>query len=315
MNKFFSILSIIFFLFIGFYFRSDIISLYNDIFNPCSKPLTYSIGRLDSDFILSKEDFLKAIKEAEDLWEQAYGKNLFEYSKDGEMSINLIYDERQEGTDILNEIDKKYNQGKTQYENLQNDYSQYLDDYSILMQQRESLATNYNQRFSAYEKEVDKWNKKSSVPSSIYNQLTSEKKDLENLLGQIRNIETKIKELAEKINKTGGDLNKLANNINTDASKYNEINHSFEEEFEQGVYISSLKFKEINIYQFDNHEKLVRVLAHEMGHSLGIGHLNNPEDIMYSLNIGKNSKITKDDLEELNKVCSNAFNKLINRYE
>ncbi|MDD4409115.1 MAG: matrixin family metalloprotease [Candidatus Pacebacteria bacterium] len=286
----------------------------NTFFDPCSTPITYTIGRLDNNFGLSKEEFLGTIKEAEGLWEKAAGKNLFEYSKNGSMSINLIYDERQEGTDILNKIDSSYKTGKSKYNAAKDAYDQYTDDYAILIQQRESLVVNYKQRVAAYEKEVGKWNKKSSVPASVYNQLNTEKESLNNLAQQIRGIESEVNELVNAINQTGQYLNSLANKINSDAETYNEINHSFDEEFEQGVYVSSLKFKEINIYQFDNHQKFVRVLAHEMGHALGIGHLTDQEDIMYSLNIGANSAISKNDLNALKTICSKSiFDRLFNK--
>ena len=49
--------------------------------------------------------------------------------------------------------------------------------------------------------------------------------------------------------------------------------------------------------------KLVRLLAHEMGHAVGIDHVGDPEAVMYKLNMGENLTATATDLAELNKVC------------
>lgn len=316
MNKFFTLIIIIFLIVFGSVFHEDIRDLYdNFFFDPCTHPIKYNIGRLDPGFGLSKQEFLNAIKEAEGLWEEATGKDLFEYSKDGVMSINLVYDERQEGTDLLKNIDVAYRTNKEKYDKKKELYDQYVDDFNILKQQRDSLYVIWDSRYQSYELEVKKWNSRSSAPpADIYQRLNSEKKSLEELMDRIKLLDAQVGNLINAINSLGDELNALGSKVNETANDYNGINHSFEEEFEQGVYISSFKFKEIDIYQFDNHQKLVRVLAHEMGHALGIGHLDNPEDIMHAVNIGKNNKVSKADIAELDSICSrNIINRLFDQ--
>jgi regulator of replication initiation timing len=315
MSKITSLFTIFVLVGFGFYFQKDIINIYDSLFyNPCSKPISYSIGRLDNDFNLSEEEFIQVIKEAEDIWEKGTGKNLFEYSKDGEMKINLIYDDRQEGTDELDKIDSNYQADKKTYEELKSKYDQYISEYNILTTERDKLLTDYNQQVSAYEAEVKRWNNKKNISEDVYNRLNNKRDDLNSFADTIKNLENKINDVVPKINDVATTLNYLSKKLNIDANTYNLINQSFEDEFEQGVYISSLKSKEINVYQFDNREKLVRVLAHELGHSLGIGHLDNSEDIMYSLNINENKDITKDDIAELDNICSKSFiDKILNR--
>jgi predicted Zn-dependent protease len=291
------------------FYKEDLVNFYDNIFgNPCDKPITYNIGRLDTEFGMSKEEFLSVIKEAEKLWEDTAKRDLFQYSKDGDMAINLVFDERQAGTIEMNEIDKSYQSGKKDYESLKAEYQGYVSQYESLNSKREAIVNQYNQRLITYEKEVARWNKKSAkVPADVYNRINNEKSNLEAMVTQIKSIELEMNKLVVKMDSTRNMLNLVAGKVNSDADMYNEINHNFEEEFEQGVYISNLKFREINIYQYDNHDKLVRVLAHEMGHALGIGHLDNEEDIMYSLNIGKNTKITQTDLDELDRICSKGI--------
>ena len=47
-----------------------------------------------------------------------------------------------------------------------------------------------------------------------------------------------------------------------------------------------------------------RVLVHELGHALGIGHVENPDSIMYSYSIGETLTLSEEDLAALKEVCA-----------
>ncbi len=288
-----------------FLFQSDIIKAYKNILdkiNPCPTPITYSIGQFDTEFNITEKEFESAIKEAEDIWEKASGRNLFEYSSDGEMKINLIYDSRQESTSKISNLDSSLSKDNNYYLSLKSQYESLISQYNKDNQELNSLISSYNQKSSIYESRVGLWNKKNGSQNE-YNQLNQERQELESSAIIIKNKQSEINVEVSKINQLASQLNILASNLNLNIEKYNNIVQSSDQEFEQGNYISGLDSKVINIYQFENREKLVRVLAHELGHALGINHIDNPEDIMYAYNIGKSDTITDVDLIELSKVC------------
>ena len=65
---------------------------------PCSVPISYKIGTFDTRFGISQSDFLSTVKQAGTLWGGAKNKKLFMYDTKGSLTINLIYDKRQQTT-------------------------------------------------------------------------------------------------------------------------------------------------------------------------------------------------------------------------
>jgi len=271
---------------------------------PCALPLTYSLGTFDARFGLSREEFLTHIATSEKTWEDVVGKELFRYvDTGGDLTVNLIYDERQETTNKLQAIGGVIDGKKETYESLKADYEKLS---AQLRQQRATYNTKlgeFQAMQSAYEKEVSRWNKRGGAPEEEYAKLEQQRAELNTRVTTLNNALAQLNKTVTDVNALGNRINALIEELNLNVAKYNTTRSAQGEEFSEGEYVFDPAGKRINIYEFGSALRLSRVLIHELGHALQMDHVDDSEAIMYRLNAGKSETPTEADKTELMRVC------------
>jgi hypothetical protein len=282
MRRSIDIIILIILAFVGYHFRDEIqrgaliIAERTGIIAPCSRPITYSLGIFDSRFGITKDAFLGHISDAEQIWETASDRNLFEYKDQGGLPINLVYDYRQQSTEKLNDLGDTIDSAKARYDRLR---SQYL----TLKAQVTADQAAFNTKVKSFEKRQGRIS--------------------EAQLAEIKLEQNALNKEIDILNSLVKQINTLAKELNITVDSYNTVSISAGESFDEGEYIYDTTGERINIYQYSNGTKLDRVLAHELGHALNLDHVNNDESIMYYLNSGKSFELTAEDVSELMRVC------------
>lgn len=310
MKKYYKIIQLIFTLaLIGglvFYFEDDL-RLAKDYLikaiDPCGQPLVYSIGGFDERFGLSQADFSRTIDEAAKIWQDPVNKKLFSLRPDGPLKINLIYDSRQAATDKLKTLGISIHNNRASYEILKDKYEALEKVYQTQKNELDNMVKYYEEQAASYKAEVSAANKRGGVNAEEHALLEQERKDLDKLVESIKAKKAAFNKTVEDLNAMASVINRLINGLNLTVKSYNTVGASSSGEFQAGQYVRDVSGERIDIYQFDDRAALIRVLAHELGHALGIEHLDNPQAIMYRLNESGNDKITADDIMALKKTC------------
>ncbi len=270
---------------------------------PCDAPIAYKIGTVDSRFGVTADAFKTDVAQAADIWNQSIlQKNLLTYDPNGVVTINLVYDNRQALTQREQTLNANINQTSQTADSIKQEYSALKAQYTEAQQVYATQLASFTEAQTSYNAEVDHWNSVGGAPKPQYDVLSAEKNSLATKQAALEQQRQNVNQLADAVNAYINKYNLLISYINSDVSAINNDGLAGTQ-FEEGVYISDASGKKINIYQFENHVDLIRVLAHELGHSLGLGHNPNPNSIMNPVNQSTSLTLSVDDLQALKTEC------------
>ena len=269
---------------------------------PCQTPIEYKIGTVDPGFKVSATTFKSDIATAGALWSKAAGKTLFEYNPNGDVTINLIYDNRQKITNQEQALNSNIDSTTQVAQSVKDQFESLKSSYNTAVAGYKTDLTAYNDALTGYNSEVEYWNAQGGAPTGEYQKLQTEKASLAAQHTTLESEQANVNSLAGQINTLIDKYNLLVAHINDNVSAINNDGLAGTE-FEEGVYISDRAGKRINIYQFDTQTTFLRVLAHEMGHALGLAHDTGTQSIMNPVNQGKTLALSTEDMAALKTLC------------
>jgi len=266
----------------------------------CLVPIGYRVGEVDARFGIEKDELKVVLGEAAKMWSEALQKDLLVYDESASFTVNLIYDERQRLARSEEEwrlsLDEKEKTGKQIMSEVEVKKADYLEKKAIV----ENQYKNYEKDLSTFNEKVDEFNAIGGAPPEIFAELQVEKERLEKNLVDLTREENNLVNLVAEINDLGKKGNEIIDSYNLGVEEYNQRFGNLEN-FTQGDF----RRERINIYKFDDNEELKRVVVHEFGHALGVGHVDDSGAIMYYLTTDKIkiNTLAEADILTLKDIC------------
>ncbi|NTW14294.1 MAG: matrixin family metalloprotease [Candidatus Moranbacteria bacterium] len=271
----------------------------------CDVPIYWSLGDIDPRFPLDRKTFLRTAFEAEAVWEKQVGHALFTYDPEASFVVTTAFDDRQQMTYETRSLENKI----SRYEQTANALKKTYDDLKAAFERDQSALDrrikDFQKRLSAYNADVSRLNVSGGASQSEYASLENRRSSLEKEQKSIDTESKKLNEKAGKVNAAAGQINTEAKTVNRNLSDYRQ-KYGEPKPFIEGLYESPLK--SITIYQFEGTDDLRLVLAHELGHALGIQEHTQDDQgaVMYATMGGQDltrPALTRSDIDAYAAAC------------
>ena len=267
----------------------------------CTLPITYTIGDVDPRFEIDVADFGSLVREAAALWDREIAGTAFVAAPRGELLIELAFDERQERWQARQEAEASLAVLRERYEGLLAELDGHRSALREVREHHDRLAAAYRLR------------RENLAASSRFRHGAHGSRagdELQQLLEELRKLADAEERARERFNASLSDVRSAADELDDKVAHLNEKfsqDRGFDKALFTFVHRRGISRRSITVFQFDDRADLRQVLAHELGHALGINHVADPAALMFYRVTSENRGLTRlaeADREALERACA-----------
>jgi hypothetical protein len=293
----------------GFYFlnyeKNERATVLNAV--PCQEPLTFKIGDIDSRFDVSEADVLEAMNAATTLWSDALGREVAMHSEEGSVTVHFVYDERQETVDGEMRFRQRIESEQVRLNQLQAEYDRNRDLFEARSERYVELASETTDMISSFNSWVEERNRAGGFRPEESDEFENRKASVEQMQQRVLNERRELDRIAAQLNRDAERLNRIVEENNRLVEQYNS-EFTGVTRFTKATFQNRPEGGVITVNMFLHRNELTLILAHELGHALGLDHVANPRSVMYS-QMGAQElfpvvQLTEEDREAIRNLCN-----------
>ena len=267
----------------------------------CTLPIAYTIGEVDPRFGIDVADFAVLLREAAAIWDREIDGTAFVAAPRGELLIELAFDERQERWHARQEAEASLAVLRDRYDGLIAELEGHRTALREVRAHHDRLAATYRMRRESLAAT-------SRFPDGRHGSRAGS--ELQQLLDELRHLADAEERARERFNASLSAVRSAADDLDDKVSRLNEKfsqDRGFDKALFTFVHRRGVSRRNITVFQFDDRADLRQVLAHELGHALGINHVADPAALMFYRVTSENRGLTRladADREALGRACA-----------
>ncbi len=268
---------------------------------PCARPLAYRIDKFDERFGVSREGLREALRQAEEVWERPHGRELFVETATARLAVNFHYDERQQRTQTGNRLRGSMTETRVSHASVGRSYEEWRATYERRLRDFKDGQAEYQSRAQALSARIQEWNARGGVPTDARASFEAERSRLAEMRQRLESERAALQELAATVSGLAEKGNTIAQTHNQSVATFNAL-YGGPRQFHKGEFDG----RQIAVFEFHDSRDLVLLLAHELGHALGIRHVDDPVSVMHAVAGGQPISAlvaAPADLAALQKAC------------
>jgi hypothetical protein len=251
---------------------------------PCAIPVHYALGEIDAGFGFDELAVSMALAEAAGLWQSLTDTLMFlESDHPRAMTVHLRFDARQRAANTRRSLRGGLERDRAGLEADEAELARWNDRIESNRAAHERDGETLARRVRAHEAEVRAWNENPAQRSEVRRRaLEGEGAMLRQALQELERAGRDLNSDIEAYNRRAAELRRRSEDFRLRVSRYNEASSA--EPVESGRYSYDRELgRRIEVFRAESYDDLVWVLAHELGHALGIGHVDEPGAVMHAM--------------------------------
>jgi hypothetical protein len=250
----------------------------------CGIPVHFVLGDVDPEFGFDRPTVMAALAEAADLWQSHATATLFVESDHARaMTVSLRFDHRQQAAHERHSMRGGLERDRQRFEAEETTLTEWGERIEAARRAHGVAEQQLARRVQAHEAEITAWNAGGAARTESRRRALEA--EGEALRGAIADLERQGRSLNADIdayNRRATDMRERMEEYRARVARYNQASSDAPVESGRYSYVRG-EGRSIEVYRAVSYDELVWVLAHELGHALGIDHVEDTDAVMHAL--------------------------------